>query len=142
MRPGLTPGTTATVSTTVTPNMVARLGGQPIHPVLATAQMIEWMEWAGRRLILPYLEDDEDAVGYAVDIVHLAPTLVGEQFWATAELRAIENNRIVAQVTAENARGLIGRGRFVQVLVPKAVLAERLQALARERRAPPPTTNE
>ena len=129
MKPGLKPNMDSTVSTTVTDNMVARLGGQQIHPVLATAQMIEWMEWAGRRLILPYLEEGEDAVGYAVDIVHLAPTLVGEAFSATAIFRGQSGTRIVADVVAENARGPIGKGTFVQVLVAKEALDGRIRAL-------------
>lgn len=130
MHKGLSPGMTATVGTTVTEQMVARLGGQKIHPVLATAQMIEWMEWAGRKLILPYLEPHEDAVGYAVDIVHLRPTLVGESFTATARFVAQEGNRLIAEVHADNERGRIGEGRFVQVLVEKAVLERTLEELA------------
>lgn len=129
MRVGLTAGMSSTVGTTVTDQMVAQLGGQKIHPVLATAQMIEWMEWAGRSLILPYLEEGEEAVGYAVDIVHLAPTLVGESFTATATFRALEGTRIFADVIAENSRGPIGRGSFTQVLVPKAALEDRLRTL-------------
>lgn len=129
MRSGLQVGSQSTVSTVVTENMVARLGGQQIHPVLATAQMIEWMEWAGRRLILPYLEEGEDAVGYAVDIVHLAPTLVGESFRATATFVGLEKNRIIADVAADNARGRIGQGRFIQVLVPKDSLIRRLEEI-------------
>lgn len=126
MHQGLDVGESSTVSTVVTDSMVARLGGQKIHPVLATAQMIEWMEWAGRRLILPYLEDGEDAVGYAIDIVHNAPTLVGESFTATAAFRKMDNNRIVAEVRAENSRGVIGEGVFVQVLVSKHMLSDRI----------------
>lgn len=129
MRLGLQSGSQSTVSTVVTENMVARLGGQQIHPVLATAQMIEWMEWAGRRLILPYLEEGEDAVGYAVDIVHLAPTLVGESFSATATFISFEKNRIITDVAADNARGRIGQGRFIQVLVPKDSLTRRLNEI-------------
>ena len=129
MRAGFVPPLEATVSTVVTEDMVATLGGQKVHPVLATARMIEWMEWAGRSLILPYLEDGEDAVGYAVDIVHLAPTLVGESFTATATFQALEGNRILARVVAENSRGVIGQGQFTQVLVPKAALTERLAKL-------------
>lgn len=129
MRAGLTVGQSATVSTVVTENMVARLGGQKVHPVLATVQMIEWMEWAGRNLILPYLEENDEAVGYAVDIVHLAPTLVGETFTCTATLRAQDGNRLIADVIAENRRGIIGRGSFTQVLVAKSDLKKRLDAL-------------
>ncbi|MCY0897397.1 MAG: thioesterase [Firmicutes bacterium] len=126
MRDGLTSGMSATVTTVVTADMVARLGGQKIHPVLATAQMIEWMEWAGRRLILPYLEEHEDAVGYHITVTHLAPTLVGERFSATATFRTREASRIVADVVATNARGVIGQGVFTQVLIPKAELKRRL----------------
>lgn len=129
---GLQPGDATTVETVVTDNMTARLGGQKIHPVLATAQMIEWMEWAGRKLILPYLEEEEDAVGYAVDIVHLAPTLVGESFTTTAVFRSLEGSRIVADVLAENRRGTIGRGVFTQVLVPKKDLSDRLLKIQQE----------
>ena len=129
MREGLVAGTQSTVETVVTENMVAKLGGQKIHPVLATAQMIEWMEWAGRKVILPFLEDHEDAVGYAVDIVHLAPTLVGESFSATATFQKFEDNRIIADVVAQNHRGVIGKGVFTQVLLPKKALSDRIAKL-------------
>lgn len=134
MRSGLTETSSSTVSTEVSPSMVAHLGGHEIHPVLATAQMIEWMEWAGRTLILPYLDEGEDAVGYAIDIVHLAPTLVGETFSATATFRAQAGTRIIADVTARNTREMIGRGVFTQVLVPKAALANRIRTLQADRR--------
>lgn len=132
MKEGLQIGAASTVSTLVTENMVAQLGGQKIHPVLATAQMIEWMEWAGRSLILPYLEENEDAVGYAVDIVHLAPTLVGETFSATATLTQITDTKIVTDVHAQNVRGTIGRGVFTQVLVAKDRLSDRIGQLKQE----------
>jgi predicted thioesterase len=115
-------GTKARVDAVVTEDMVAALGGQTVHPVLATARMIEWMEWAGRRLILPYLEAGEDAVGYAIEVVHLRPTRVGEGFWAVAEWEGRENERLYAHVTAYNARHRIGEGRFTQSLIPTAVL--------------------
>ncbi|MCY0878329.1 MAG: thioesterase [Firmicutes bacterium] len=133
MREGLREGMSATVHTVVTDDMVARLGGQMIHPVLATARMIEWMEWAGRSLILPYLDDDEDAVGFEICVTHTAPTLVGESFSATATFRARAASRIVTDVVAANARGVIGQGVFTQVLIPKAELKRRLEALRKDR---------
>lgn len=119
MRPGLQAGAAARVDAVVTRDMVATLGGTPIHPVLATARMIEWMEWAGRRLILPYLEADEDAVGYAVQVRHLKPTLVGQPFWAIARFLARDGARLTVAVEAHNPAGLIGEGEFVQALVQK-----------------------
>jgi predicted thioesterase len=131
MRAGLLPGTRARVDAVVTPDMVATLGGSAVHPLLATAKMIEWMEWAGRRLILPFLEPEEDAVGYAIDVVHLRPTRVGEAFWAIATFLTRDGNRLLARVEAFNAGGLIGRGQFTQVLVARRDL---------ERWASPPPT--
>ncbi len=129
MRAGLEPPMSSTVSTVVTDDMVATLGGSKIHPVLATIRMIEWMEWAGRTLIVPYLEDDEDAVGYRIDVVHQRPTRVGEEFFATAELVGIEGNRIITKVWAQNRRGTIGQGTFIQVLLPKSQLQSMIDDL-------------
>ena len=133
MRPDFFPPLSETVTTMVTQDMVATLGGQQIHPVLATARLIEWMEWAGRRLILPYLDDDEDAVGYQIDVVHLRPTLVGEEFSAVADLVRVDGNRIITNVTAQNSRGQIGKGTFVQVLLPKVQLQKMLTDLENSR---------
>ncbi len=123
MRAGLTPGAVTSVETVVTAAMTATLGGQPIHPVLATAQMIEWMEWAGRKLILPYLEPSEDAVGYQVNIVHTRSTPVGDVLKAYAEFQKREGTRLFTRVWAENSQGQIGNGLFVQVLLSKSRLA-------------------
>lgn len=135
MRAGFQPPMTATVSTIVTDDMVATLGGAKIHPVLATIRMIEWMEWAGRKLILPYLDDDEDAVGYRIDVVHQSPTAVGEEFSATAELVGVEGNRIITKVSAKNQRGEIGQGTFIQVLLPKSHLQAMIDRIQKPQNA-------
>ncbi len=119
MRIGMNEGTVARVDAVVAPDMVATLGGRPVHPVLATARMIEWMEWASRLVILPFLEPTEDAVGYAVSVVHRRPTPVGAPFWAVARFQRQDGTRIVTTVAAHNADGPIGDGTVTQVLVPR-----------------------
>ncbi len=119
MRTGLNTGTVARVDAVVAADMVATLGGRPIHPVLATTRMIEWMEWASRQVILPFLEPSEDAVGYAISVVHRRPTPVGAPFWAIARFERQEERRIVTAVTAHSADGLIGEGEITQVLVAR-----------------------
>jgi len=119
MRTGLTASTAARVDAIVLAEMVATLGGRAIHPVLATARMIEWMEWASRLVILPYLEPHEDAVGYGVSVVHRRATPVGQTFWAVARFDHQEGRRIITRVTAHNDAGLIGDGEITQVLVPR-----------------------
>ncbi len=142
MRPGLHSGASAAVHITVTPDMVAtfdELG--PVHPVYATWNLVRHMEEASRKVILPYLEEDEDAVGHAVEVVHLAPTLVGRPVVVTASVAAVEDRQITCTVVAHSHppgqpadhATLIGRGRTIQIVVDKARLAARLAAL--ERRA-------
>jgi predicted thioesterase len=116
----------ATVETVVSPEMTARLGGRRVHPVLGTAPLIEWLEWAGRKLILPYLEPGEDAVGYRIEFVHLCPLGVGERFTATAEFQHQEGNRVMAAVYADAVPGRLGQGVFTQVVLSQHALAARL----------------
>ncbi len=140
MRPGLHSGASAAIHITVTPDMVAtfdELG--PVHPVYATWNLVRHMEEASRKVILPYLDEDEDAVGHAVEVVHLAPTLVGRPVVVTAYVAAIEDRQITCTVVAHSHppgqpadhAALIGRGRTVQIVVDKAWLAARLAALER-----------
>ena len=125
MRSGLGPGSASRVDSVVTPAMTAVLGGRQVHPVLATARMIEWMEWAGRRLILPYLDAAEDAVGYAITVRHLAPTPVGAAFWTIARFQGQDGRKIRAHVEAYSASGLVGDGEFVQVVLDRTELKAR-----------------
>lgn len=129
MRPGLVPGAEAEVTITVTDEMLARfehLG--VVHPVYSTWSMIKYMELASRRVILPFLEDHEEAVGYSVSVTHRAPTPVGATVTTRARLVSVEGNQIVCAVAAHNARGLIGEGTTIQVVLPVAVLRARLAA--------------
>ena len=130
MRDGLVPGTIGEVRVTVTDSMVARfdeLGG--VHPVYATWMMVKHLEEASRKVILPFLEDDEDAVGHAIDVVHLAPTPIGGEVLARAILDRVEERRIYCRLEAFNAGGQIGRGHFVQVVVSRARLRERYREI-------------
>jgi len=118
-------GMAATVETDVTEDMVARLGGRTIHPVLGTAHLVQWMEWAARKLIEPHLAPDEDAVGYRIEMVHLMPCRVGEHFTATAEFLSSQENRIHATVYADGPRGRLAQGTFTQIVLAKSLLAIR-----------------
>ncbi len=131
MKPGLSPGAEATVTVTVTADMLATfevLG--PVHPLYATWSMVRHMELACRTLILPYLEPEEDAVGYRISVTHLAPTGPGDRVTARARLQAIEGRRIVCAVEAYNSREKIGEGTQVQVLVSRRRWQEVVARLA------------
>ena len=130
MRDGLVPGTTGEVEITVTEAMVARFEELGlVHPVYATWTMVKHMEEASRKVILPFLEEDEDAVGHAVQVVHLAPTPVGMRVRVRATLDRIDGRRIHCRTEAANERERIGEGTTIQILVSRRTLRERFRAI-------------
>ena len=130
MRAGLVRGLEAEVEVTVTEAMVARFDELGMaHPVYATWMMAKHMEEASRKVILPFLEEGEDAVGQAIDIVHLAPTAVGERVRILAILDRVEGRRIHCRLEAVNARERIGEGRNVQVVLSRDRLRAKLRAI-------------
>lgn len=127
MRQGLDPGAEASVTITVTEEMLARFEHLGlVHPVYSTWSMIKHMELASRTVILPYLEDDEEAVGHNVSVTHRAPTPLGAVVTVRARLVAVEGSQVICAVSAQNERGLIGEGTTIQVVLPVHVLRARL----------------
>jgi predicted thioesterase len=127
MRHGLEPGVEASVTITVTEEMLARFEHLGlVHPVYSTWSMVRHMELASRKIILPYLEDDEEAVGYNVSVTHRAPTPLGGLVTARARLVAVEGSQVICAVSAHNERGLIGEGTTIQVVLPVDALRARL----------------
>lgn len=124
MRTTFVPGITASVTFTVDDTMLASFEGQVVHPVLGTATLVHYLELAGRRVILPYLEEHEEGVGHAISVVHRAPAHPGTAVTATATLTAYTVNRVVTHVEARTSTGaLIADGEFTQVILPKDVIA-------------------
>jgi fluoroacetyl-CoA thioesterase len=120
----------AEVDITVTEAMVARfdeLG--TVHPVYATWMLAKHMEEASRKVILPFLEDDEEAVGHGIDVVHLAPTAMGSRVRVRAILDRIEGRRVYCTLEAHNERERIGEGHNIQVILPRARLHAMLRAI-------------
>ncbi len=115
-------GYEAVFETVVTPEMTVdfeELGR--VHPVYATYWMAKHMELASRKVILPFLEEGEDGIGFEVRVRHRAPALPGMRIRALARHLRTEGNRVLAECVVENELGdRIGEGETVQVILPKA----------------------
>ena len=130
MRDGLVPGRTGELEITVTPAMVAQFDELGlVHPVYATWTLVKHMEEASRKMLLPFLEEDEEAVGHAVNVVHLAPTPVGMRVRVRAVLERVDGRRIHCRLEASNERERIGEGTTIQIVVSRARLREQFRAL-------------
>ncbi|MBT2680087.1 thioesterase [Bacillus sp. ISL-35] len=126
MRDGLKAGHTASIKVIVTPDMFARFEGKLVHPVYSTVSMVYHMEWASRQIILPFLEDDEEGMGGAVTVKHIAPCIEGAEVVITATVTDLQDNTILTNVRAETNGRLVGVGEVKQVVLPKSRITELL----------------
>lgn len=117
---------TASLSFTVTDDMVAAFGGEVIHRVLSTWALVHHMEWAARKLLVPNLEEGEEGAGAGVDVRHLAPAPVGSRVEVTAAFVREAPGRLVARVEARSGEGLLAEGTVYQAIWPKGQLARRM----------------
>jgi fluoroacetyl-CoA thioesterase len=130
MKPGLTPGLTAELEVTVSPDMVAHFGGQVVHNLFSTSALVQSMEWAARRLIEPFLESHEEAMANHIEVSHLAMTLPTTDVLVRATLTEIRDRKIICDVEAFNSRGKLARGTVTQALVEKTWLDKKMKELA------------
>ncbi|MFJ8063725.1 thioesterase family protein [Psychrobacillus sp. NPDC096426] len=124
---GLDVGRQEIIEITVTEDMFASFEGVVVHPVYSTVAMTYHMEWVSRKIILPFLEDQEEGMGASVQLKHLAAAPLGCKVILTAILLELRGNKVITKVTAENHLGIIGIGEVTQVILPKEKIAMRLK---------------
>ncbi|SDX24141.1 Predicted thioesterase [Marininema mesophilum] len=129
MKQGLQPGRQEQMEVTVTSEMTASFGGVEIHPVLSTVTMVYYMEWTGRNILLPFLEEGEEGVGGAITLHHRAPAPLGKIVTFTAEVIEVSASRVICQVKAEHDKALVGEGTFQQVILPVEKLYRRIEEM-------------
>ncbi|AEH47571.1 thioesterase family protein [Parageobacillus thermoglucosidasius] len=127
MKPGMKVGDTAVVEAVVTPDMFAQFEGNIVHRAYSTVSMVYHMEWASRKIILPYLEEHEEGMGAAVFVKHIAPTAEGSTVTVTATVTELRDNVVVTKVEAKNEVQVIGIGEVKQVILPKQKIDQMLQ---------------
>lgn len=98
-----------------TPEMRAK---QLATDVLSTPALIGLMEGTCVQLLAPYLDQNEQSVGFHVDVRHVAPTKIGQNVTVTVELIALEDKKLRFAVSAFNDQGIkIGEGTHRRALI-------------------------
>ena len=106
-----------------------------VHPVYATYTMAKHFEEAGRKLLVPHLEDGEAGIGASVSVEHLAPSWVGDTIRVTATCVEVRGGRLTVECRAVDSYGRdLGRGSTVQAVLPREVIAARTGEAARRGR--------
>jgi fluoroacetyl-CoA thioesterase len=129
MKPGLKPGDSAGFEIVVTDQMRPSFDDRIVHDVLSTVSMIYYMEKAGRQIIFPYLQSNEEGAGYAIDIKHMGPAVVGQIVKFQAICTEVTPRRVVCEVIAQTDIHTVGKGYFTQAIFLKEQMVERIQTL-------------
>jgi predicted thioesterase len=93
--------------------------------VLSTPNMIGWMEAAGFFALQPFCEDGEISVGTAINIVHRAPSRMGETVKCEAVLESFDGRFYTFRVSAHNGAQVIGYGTIGRAIVSHKKFANR-----------------
>jgi len=99
-----------------------------LPPVLATPVMVMVMENAALNAIRPYLDAGESAVGTRVDVMHVAPTPVGQRVRGEAEVTLVDGKHLAFTIRAFDEHGEIGRGTHERMTIDLAKFTERLKS--------------
>ena len=126
----LQPGLRGESSLVVANEHTAQHLGSGSVRVLATPQMVLLMEQAGVAAVDHLLPEGYRTVGTHLDVHHLAPTPIGFEVRATAELLAVEGRLLTFRVEVHEqgagAEPLVGQGTHQRVIVDVQRFSERV----------------
>ena len=120
-------GARATITRTVEPRHTLSAHLDSLPPVLTTPDMIGWMEFACLEALKPFCEGDEITVGTHIQVTHKAPTGVGSQVAAEAELERIDGRFHMMKVVARDENGVIGEGYVGRAFVSYSRFLQKME---------------
>lgn len=83
--------------------------------VLATPQMIAWMEEAA--CLCLDLDDSQTSVGISMQTTHDAPSPLGANISITATMTEVKGRKVSYDVEAKDGQTIIGKGKHVRFIV-------------------------
>ena len=127
MKSTLIPGLKAEVRHRVEPQELLSSVYPGGPPVFATPFLLGLMEHAAARAVHAHLDDGEASVGYGFEFHHLAPTALGDEVVATAEVKSIEKNMITFAIEARDSVDEVSRGTHVRAVIDMARFMKRVE---------------
>jgi predicted thioesterase len=108
-------------------NTAEQLGSGSVA-VLGTPALVGLMEGAAIQALEGHLAEGQTTVGGRIDVRHLAPTPVGMNVRARAELQEVDGRRLVFHVEAWDAVERIGEAEHVRFVIDEARFTAQAQA--------------
>ena len=119
-------GLSATVTQTVTEEMLAKNVGSGTVSVFSTPELVLLLEKTALVALEGKLEAGKTTVGSGLDVTHLAATPMGMIVTCTAKVSAVDGHKVTFEVKAEDEQESIATGTHVRFIVD----AEKFQARA------------
>lgn len=123
-------GIRGTQTVTVNESNTAMTMGSGTLDVFATPAMIALMEETCWRSVAGRLDAGCGTVGTRLEIRHTAPTPVGMEVTCESTLSEVDGRRLVFEVTARDAKGVVGEGKHERFVIQ----SEKFQAKANAKR--------
>ena len=114
---------------TVNEENTAKAMGSGTLDVFATPALIALMEETCWRSVADELEEGCGTVGTLLEIRHTAPTPVGMEVVCESTLTEVDGRRLVFEVTAHDAKGVVGEGKHERFIIQN----EKFQIKANEK---------
>jgi len=127
------PGLRGEVRLVVAEEHTAQHLGSGAVKVLATPQMALLVERAGVAAVDHLLPEGYRTVGAHLDIRHLAPTPIGFEVKATAELIEVQGRRLTFRVEVHDGVELVGEGIHERAIINVPRFSERVAQKANSR---------
>jgi len=121
-------GIIGSMTITVAENQTAKHLGSGDLAVFGTPYMIALMENTARSSVAPYLEETQGTVGTLVNVKHVAATPVGMEVRCESRLIEVDRKRLVFEVKAYDACGLIGEGLHERFIIDNQKFMQRTNA--------------
>ena len=112
-------GLTGKADRTVTEDLTAQRLGSGDVPVLGTPALLALIEQAAVAAVAGALQPGKTSVGVWVDLEHLAPSRVGAEIRAEAELVSVDGRRLEFECRAFEGDVAIGLARHRRVIVDR-----------------------
>ena len=110
-------GITGKQTMTVTEEKTAQAMGSGTLPVFATPAMIALMENTASKSVEAKLDEGAGTVGTLINVKHVAATPVGMDVTCETKLVEVDRKRLVFEVKAYDAAGVIGEGTHERFII-------------------------
>ncbi len=117
-------GETAEIHFEVTREHIIDFADQVMPEILSTPWLVWFLEHTARKVMIPYLAEEESTVGAIVDVQHIAPSPIGSQVRCQAKVIYIDKREFSFELRAWDEHEMICRGTHKLKVIRKSRLAD------------------